>query len=158
VTNAWLVLTQIVMLTNAAPADLELPTLRSVVYGGAPITENALQNAIDRFGSIFVQLYAQGESLMTITILRPQNHTPELLASAGRARVGIDVQVVDGDDTVLPSGEVGEIVVRGPSVMSGYLNQPDASKETPRAAGYTPATWAGSPRTAGSTCWTGPRT
>ena len=132
VTNAWLVPTQIVMLTQAAPADLQLPTLKYIVYGGAPITETALQAAIDRFGPIFVQLYAQGESLMTITILRPQDHTPELLASAGRARVGIDVQIVDAEDNPLAPGEVGEIVVRGPSVMTGYLNQPQASKETLR--------------------------
>ncbi|HTK61772.1 MAG TPA: AMP-binding protein [Pseudonocardia sp.] len=132
VTNAWLVPTQIVMLTQAAPPDLELPTLKYVVYGGAPITETALQAAIDRFGKVFVQLYAQGESIMTITILRPQDHVPELLASAGRARVGIDVQIVDADDRVLPPGEVGEIVVRGPSVMSGYLNQPEATEHTLR--------------------------
>jgi acyl-CoA synthetase (AMP-forming)/AMP-acid ligase II len=132
VTNAWLVPTQIVMLTQAAPTDLSLPTLRYVVYGGAPITETALQAAIDRFGKIFVQLYAQGESLMTIATLRSQDHVPELLTSAGRARVGIDVQIVDAADRILPPGEVGEIVVRGPSVMTGYLNQPHASKETLR--------------------------
>jgi long-chain acyl-CoA synthetase len=132
VTNAWLVPTQIVMLTKAAPPGLTLPTLRHVVYGGAPITETALSQAITRFGPIFVQLYAQGESLMTVTILRAQDHVPELLASAGRARVGLDVQVVDGADRVLPPGEIGEIVVRGPSVMTGYLNQPDASKEALR--------------------------
>ena len=64
--------TQIVMLTDAAPADVVFPTLEYVVYGGAPLTPAATQRALDRFGSIFVQLYGQGETPMTATVLRRQ--------------------------------------------------------------------------------------
>ncbi len=130
VTNTWLVPTQIVMLTNAPIADVSLPTLHYVVYGGAPMTPPAMTRALDRFGPIFVQLYGQGETPMTATVLRRHDHVPELLGSAGRARPGIEVRIVGSDHHRVPDGEVGELVVRGPSVMTGYWNRPEATAET----------------------------
>ena len=130
VTNTWLVPTQIVMLTDSALAGTELPSLRHVVYGGAPMTVGASTRAIERFGMVFVQLYGQGETPMTATVLRRQDHVPELLGSAGRARPGIELRVVDGEGHTVSDGAVGEVVVRGPSVMSGYWKRPDATSET----------------------------
>lgn len=130
VTNTWLVPTQIVMLTEAAGGPVELPTLRYVVYGGAPITPAAMTRALDTFGPVFVQLFGQGETPMTATVLRRQDHVPELLGSAGRPRPGIQVRIVGPGGAPLPPGEVGELVVRGPSVMTGYWNRPDATAET----------------------------
>ncbi len=137
VTNTWMVPTQIVMLTEAANAAVAaggpsavLPSLKYVVYGGAPITPAAITRALDTFGPIFVQLFAQGETPMTVTVLRRQDHVPSLLGSAGRARPGIEVRIVGPDGAPLPDGEVGELMVRGPSVMSGYWNRPEATDET----------------------------
>ena len=62
VTNTWLVPTQIVLLTNAAIDEVALPTLRYVIYGGAPIAPAAISRAIERFGPVFIQLYGPGES------------------------------------------------------------------------------------------------
>jgi len=62
--------TQIVMLTEAATADVVLPTLEYVVDGGAPMTPAAMQRALDRVGPVFVQLDGQGETPMTATVLR----------------------------------------------------------------------------------------
>jgi long-chain acyl-CoA synthetase len=133
VTNTWMVPTQIVMLTEAAErtgiTGRDLPSLQHVVYGGAPITPAAMNRALERFGSIFVQLFGQGETPMTITVLRREDHVPQLLGSAGRARPGIEVRIVGPDDAPLPPGEVGELVVRGPSVMTGYWKRPDATAE-----------------------------
>jgi acyl-CoA synthetase (AMP-forming)/AMP-acid ligase II len=133
VTNTWMVPTQIVMLTEAA-AKLEtpiaIPSLKHVVYGGAPITPVAMTKALTQFGSIFVQLFGQGESPMMITMLRRQDHVPELLGSAGRARAGIEVRIVDTTDVPVAADEIGELVVRGASVMSGYWNRPEATAET----------------------------
>ena len=130
VTNTWMVPTQIVMLTDAAHHGLEIPTLQHVVYGGAPMTPVAMTKALDRFGSIFVQLYGQGETPMTATVLRKQDHVPKYLGSAGRARAGIELRIVDTGGIPVAAGEVGELVVRGPSLMSGYWNRPDATAET----------------------------
>lgn len=134
VTNTWMVPTQIVMLTDAAEAGgvtgSDLPTLQYVVYGGAPMTVAAMERALDRFGAVFVQLYGQGETPMTATVLRRRDHVAGLLGSAGRARPGIEVAIVGGDGDPVTPGEVGEVVVRGPSVMTGYWNRPEATAET----------------------------
>jgi len=134
VTNTWLVPTQIVMLTDAATANgaagVALPSLQYVVYGGAPITPVAMQRALDAFGNVFVQLYGQGETPMTATVMRRQDHTPDMLGSAGRPRPGIEVRIVDPEGNTCAPDEPGELVVAGPSVMTGYWKRPDATAET----------------------------
>jgi long-chain acyl-CoA synthetase len=132
VTNTWMVPTQIVMLTEAAPAEPDIPSLEYIVYGGAPITPTAMERALRRFGPIFVQLYGQGETPMTATVLRREEHRPELLGSAGRARPGVEVAIHDLDGNPLEPAVVGEVVVRGASVMSGYWGRPEATAESLR--------------------------
>jgi long-chain acyl-CoA synthetase len=132
VTNTWMVPTQIVMMTEAAPPAPDLPSLQYVVYGGAPMTPAATERALHRFGPIFVQLYGQGETPMTATVLRREDHRPDLFGSAGRARPGVEVAIQDIDGTPLAPGDIGEVVVRGASVMSGYWGRPDATAESLR--------------------------
>ncbi len=140
VTNTWLVPTQIVMLTDAAAADPpSLPHLRSVVYGGAPFAPAELRRALEVFGPVFVQLYGQGETPMTATVLPADDHArvfdgehPERLSSAGFARPGMDVRVFDDEGNEAPTGEVGEVCVQGPAVMLGYWQRPDDTSEALR--------------------------
>lgn len=140
VTNTWLVPTQLVMLTDAARDNPPpLPALRRIVYGGAAFAVPDLRHAIEVFGPRFVQLYGQGETPMTATVLPPEVHAAamagehaERLGSAGYARPGMDVRVFDADDREAPPGEVGEVVVRGPAVMTGYWGRPEATAETLR--------------------------
>jgi acyl-CoA synthetase (AMP-forming)/AMP-acid ligase II len=132
VTNTWMVPTQIVMLTEASPGKPNLPQLRYVVYGGAPMSPAATERALRRFGPVFVQLYGQGETPMTATMLRREDHRPELFGSAGRARPGVEVAIHDVEGARLPPEAVGEVVVRGAPVMSGYWRRPDATAEALR--------------------------
>ena len=91
VTNTWMVPTQIVMLVDAlGDTRPDLPDLRHVVYGGAPFAAAELRRALERFGPVFVQLFGQGETPMTATVLPAADHAaalagdrPERLASAG---------------------------------------------------------------------------
>jgi acyl-CoA synthetase (AMP-forming)/AMP-acid ligase II len=138
ISNTWLVPTQIKLLLNYA--DLEkwdLSSLKWVVYGGAPMYTEDLRQALTRIGSVFVQLYGQGETPMTGTYLRPQEHVldgpeSERLASCGHARSGIEVRILDDVDSEMPRGKTGQICVRGPTVMKGYWERPDATTETLR--------------------------
>lgn len=112
--------------------------LRYIVYGASPISEATLARAIEVFGCDFIQGYGMTETTAAVTYLLPSDHKralagkPELLLSAGRAMVGTEVRVVDGQDRPLPPGEVGEIVARGPQLMRGYWNLPEASHEALR--------------------------
>jgi long-chain acyl-CoA synthetase len=121
------------------PADCNADNIRTIVWGGAPMyVEDALR-ALDRFGARFVQIYGQGESPMTITVLpkediaaRDHPRWRERLASAGRPYACVDVMVADEDDRPLPAGATGEILCRGDSVMAGYWRDEEASAKTLR--------------------------
>jgi len=106
--------------------------LRTIVYGGGPMYVEELRKSIETFGQVFVQIYGQGESPMTITWLRREDHRgadPDVLGSVGCARTGYAVRVVDDAGRDLPRGQTGEIVCRGDAVMRGYWNNPAASAE-----------------------------
>jgi long-chain acyl-CoA synthetase len=122
---AFLAPTMIHMLVDADPA-LTVPTLRRVPYGGAPIDAGLASAAIERFGPVFVQLYGLGESPMTITYLRAQDHRGKRLSSAGIVRTDIEVRLVDEAGAPVEDGTEGEVCVRGDVVMLGYWNDSQA--------------------------------
>ncbi|MGH3906875.1 MAG: acyl-CoA synthetase [Pseudonocardiaceae bacterium] len=138
VSAAWLVPTQIRLLLDCKDLErTDLSTLTRVVYGGSPMFLGDLTEAVERIGPVFCQLYGQGESPMTITYLRREEHRVDrpdvaVLTSAGIARTGMEVRIADPDDRVVPVGEAGEIQVRGPAVMKGYWGRPDADAEALR--------------------------
>ncbi len=123
----------------AADWDVDSRNLKTVVYGGGPMYVADLKAAMARFGPAFVQIYGQGESPMTITALGRGDHLDtdnpryeKRLASVGQAQSAIEVRIADEDGNPLASGEVGEVLVRGPSVMPGYWQNPEASLMTLR--------------------------
>jgi acyl-CoA synthetase (AMP-forming)/AMP-acid ligase II len=117
--------------------DADLSSLKWVVYGGAPMYAEDLKRALDLMGPVFVQIFGQTESPMTGTMLRAEEHMVDgplahLLTSCGRARSGVEVRIVDEDDNPVAPGEMGEICIRGASVMPGYWERPEANAETLR--------------------------
>ena len=87
-----------------------------------------LRRAITRFGNIFAQVYGMTEA-MICTLLLPHQHLPDgseaearRLASAGQPFLNAALRVVRDDGTHCDVEEIGEILVGGPTVMSGYWN------------------------------------
>ena len=119
--------------------DSDTANLKLIMYGGGPMYVEDSLRALDRFGAKLSQLYGQGESPMTITAMGPALHADrahprflERLGSVGIAQSVVDVRVADEHDNMLPDGEVGEVLVRGDSVMAGYWRNEQASAETLR--------------------------
>jgi fatty-acyl-CoA synthase len=119
-------------------ASRRYDALRLVTYGASPIAEQTLRRAMEVFGCDFVQGYGMTETTALLTYLMPEDHRralagrPELLLSAGRAVVGTELRIVDAEDRPVPAGGVGEICARGPQLMRGYWNLPDATAEALR--------------------------
>lgn len=142
VSRAMLVPTMITMLL-AEPIDgHDLSSLQSVLYGASPMPSTLLRTAIETLGCDFCQVYGMTEAAPIVTFLTHEDHragtggaTPEAqarLRSAGRPIVGVDVVIRGTDGSALPTGEVGEITVRGMNVMRGYLNRPEETEATLR--------------------------
>jgi long-chain acyl-CoA synthetase len=124
---------------DPALAAGDLTNLKTIIYGGAPMYLADLEDAISVFGPRLAQIYGQGETPMTITALPKSDHADRSgprwrarLQSVGFARTDVEVRVVDEEDNELPTGEIGEVVVRGDVVMAGYWEQPDATAEAMR--------------------------
>ena len=108
----------------------DLSSLRTIGYGASPITESVLDRTREVFPQAgFAQVYGMTEA-MTCTLLTPEDHRPGAQRrSAGRAAIHTEVRVVDADDTDVDTGITGEILLRGPGLMRGYWNDPDATRE-----------------------------
>lgn len=108
-----------------------LPALRRIVVGGAATSPSRLQQAVEVFGPVLSQGYGQSEAL-GITAFRAEDlasegaRRPELWRSCGRVISGVEIEIRGEDSAAaLPVGQVGEVCVRGETVMLGYYEDPE---------------------------------
>ena len=119
-------------------AERSYERLRMLIYGASPVAESTLARALEVFACEFGQGYGMTETASCVTFLLPEDHRralaghPELLLSAGRPVLGTEIRIVDENDRPLARGGLGEIVARGPQLMRGYWNQPEATAEALR--------------------------
>ena len=123
-----------VVATGADPGGF-----KTIVYGGGPMYVEDIRKGLEVMGNQFVQIYGQGECPMTITALSRQQlgdrEHPRWwlrLASVGIAQSLVEVRIAGEDGNTLPTGETGEILVRGDIVMAGYWRDPEATAKTLR--------------------------
>ena len=122
------------LVDHAETHGLDGEGFKTIVYGGAPMYAEDIKRALRVLGPRFVQIYGQGETPMVATALsRAQllgtghpRHA-QRLASVGVAQTPVEVRVSDEEGKDLPIGEVGEVLVRGDTVMAGYWQDPAAS-------------------------------
>jgi acyl-CoA synthetase (AMP-forming)/AMP-acid ligase II len=113
-------------------------SLDYLIYAAAPMSVDKLREAMEVFGPVMAQTFGQAEAPMLCTALTPREHAqalaeaPGRLASCGRATLLAEVAIMDDEGRLLPDGERGEIVVRGPLVMAGYYKNPESTAEAAR--------------------------
>ena len=109
----------------------DFPKLRNLIYGGAPMPPEKIDRALDFFGPVLGTTYGQTEAPQIATVLRPAELAqPQNRASVGRATWLSDVAIMAPDGTLLPAGEIGEVVVHGDLTMTGYWRLPEKTAET----------------------------
>ena len=108
----------------------DLSTLRMTSVGGAPVSTEILE-VWRRKGVVIRQLYGQTEVGGTGTMMSEKEALGEP-EKCGRGGIFTDVRIVGDDGKFSPAGEPGEIVMRGPGVMLGYWNNPEATADVLR--------------------------
>ncbi|MFR9804140.1 class I adenylate-forming enzyme family protein [Pseudonocardia sp. RS010] len=132
ITNAMVVPTMLARIVEQLDGSaVAVPTLRSLSYGGAKLSEQVLRSAVRLFPDTgFVNAYGLTETASTIAVLSPEDHRAALesedplvqrrLISAGRVLPTVEVEVRDDQMRALPAGEVGLIYVRGDQIAGEY--------------------------------------
>lgn len=115
-------------------ASTDTSSLRWVMCTGARASARLLRRAVERLGPVVYQVYGQTE-VTQISRLSPEDYFPgrwELLATCGRALPRVEITVRDGAGHAVAAGERGDLWVRTPYVMAGYLNRPDLTAQVLR--------------------------
>jgi acyl-CoA synthetase (AMP-forming)/AMP-acid ligase II len=129
------------LLASDISKKYDLSSLEVLLYGGSPIPEPVLREAMQRFPKCgFRQTFATTETGCAGTVLEPSEHRlalenvdkKHLLQSCGRPQTNVDVRIVDEDWNFLPANEVGEIAIRTEANMVGYWNNDAATAKTLR--------------------------
>ncbi|KAB2903233.1 MAG: long-chain fatty acid--CoA ligase [Burkholderiaceae bacterium] len=132
VTTTFMPPTLLYMLVAEAHGErLQLPALRHLIYGGAPMPPEKIRVVRECFGPVLETTYGQTEAPQVVTVMRAEDFADEAnWRSVGRQGLLTDMAIMDPEGRLLPTGGVGEIVVRGDLVMAGYWKMPEKSAET----------------------------
>jgi acyl-CoA synthetase (AMP-forming)/AMP-acid ligase II len=114
----------------------DLSALRKASWGAAPASTALLRTMIETFpGAEIVTSFGQTECSPVTTTLRGEDAVRKI-GSVGTPMINVEVRVVDDEMRDVAPGEVGEIVYRGPLVMSGYWNKPEQTAEAFRGGWF----------------------
>lgn len=115
------------LLNTPGFADLDFSGLKFALGGGAAIQRTVAERWQNVTGLVLLEGYGLTECCPTVTINPPQLQAYK--GSIGMPIPSTDIKLVDEDGNEVPMGDAGEMLVKGPQVMKGYLNRPDATDE-----------------------------
>ena len=116
----------------AAKADVTAigKSLRICISGGAPMPVEVMRRFESTFTVRVLEGYGLSETAPVVAFNQLQK--PSKPGTVGLPIFGVDIRCVGDDGRPLPRGERGEVVVRGPNIMKGYFNRPEATDEATR--------------------------
>jgi cyclohexanecarboxylate-CoA ligase len=109
---------------NVAEGNTSVPSLRTFLCAGAPIPGPLVEQARKVLGSKIVSAWGMTEN-GAVTLIKPDDDDELAVTTDGCALPGVEVKVVDVDGTTMPSGQVGQLLVRACSNFGGYLHRPE---------------------------------
>jgi len=132
------------LVSHALENSVDPSSLRAVIYAGAPMYRADQERALQVLGPCLVQYFGLGEVTGCITCLPPHLHEEAIAAGAdsqsvgtcGLPRTGMQIAILDDQGEDVPTGEIGEICVRGPAVFAGYWNNPEANEKAFRGGWF----------------------
>lgn len=116
-------------------AERDWSSLKLLMYGASPIAEDVLRRAVSCFGCDVYQAYGLTETTAILTLLGADEHRRALagktglLLAAGRALPGTQIRIANDEDRPCPSGEIGQILARGPQIVPGYWKMEEATRD-----------------------------
>lgn len=127
-----------ILMRQPGVEDLDLSSLRTVLYAGSPMPPELLPRALEVFGEKLISPYGMTESCCIGTVLAPEDirldgttGTARRASSAGRPMPLMQVRLVDDDDNDVPADDAtpGEILLKGETLLREYWNRPDATAD-----------------------------
>ncbi|MBE9572878.1 MAG: long-chain-fatty-acid--CoA ligase [Proteobacteria bacterium] len=122
--------------------NYDLTNLKVITYGAAPMPFEVIKKAIEVMPWVrFINAFGQTETASTIAALGPEDHVIEgdeeerdkklkrLTSSIGRPLSDVEVKIVDNNGNTVPPGSTGELLVRGPRVMTGYWGDEEKTSQ-----------------------------
>jgi acyl-CoA synthetase (AMP-forming)/AMP-acid ligase II len=122
-----------VLLAEPKCKQTNFSSLKYIVYGGSPIAESLLREAMAIFSCNFVQIYGMTETGNCAVSLSAGAHistNPDRLKAAGKPFPGVSVAVLDSKGKDVLCGQIGEISIKSPANMIGYWKLPEATANT----------------------------
>lgn len=121
-----------IILSKLEIKEYNFQSLRLFCYGAAPMPYELVKKLKDTFPKVKVQnLYGQTENTPAASSLLDE-HALQKIGSVGKPLKNTQIKLVDVNGLEVPVGEVGEICVKGPQVMKGYLKNPEETAKTIR--------------------------
>lgn len=128
--------TTIMLAAEPSLGDYDLSSLRLIGYSGAPMPVRAIERLRELFPGVALHnFYGLTESTSVTTVL-PDEFALSHAESIGRIVPELEAKIADEAGNALPAGEVGELLVRGPSIFAGYYQRPEATAEALEPEGW----------------------
>ncbi len=127
----------IAMLEHEQFTEFDLSSLRTGIMAGSPCPREIMQRVIDRMHMSDITIcYGMTETSPVSVQSYIDDSIDKRVSTVGHVHPHLEVKIVDPEGEIVPQGVLGELCVRGYSVMAGYWDEPEKTKEVIDAAGW----------------------
>ncbi len=119
----------VLMLINETLPDTDISSVRMAAYGGAPMDRETIVALKERLGLDLYNAYGLTESSSLTTVL-PACDAVRKAPAVGLPVSGVRVKTLGADGAETPPGEAGELLIKGPNIVQGYFNKPEATQKS----------------------------